>query len=367
MSIRIRNNHFVIDYYPHGRNGKRERITLPEGTSETEASKIHQELRKKRQQTALASAGDTVARLVKPYLRHIDSRQSPRTVKDKRECFENHLVPYFGGFKIPEVTSGLLAAYQTRRLERFAAMTDADRKKHQIKDGHRSINKELAYLSALIRWAKKYLHVQPSERLYREDLPYRRPIPKIWSRPEIDSFLAAVEPEYRPFFLATFHLGLRYQSVRSLTWENVDLQRIVDDSSIVIIGKGDRENRLPLTDELYASLRVLQTARLALPEQDRSPWVFPSPKDRRRPINNVRKAISRAKDACKISKRLHPHLLRHSRATHLLEQGVDLRTIQDILGHAQIGQTEWYTQVSLKLKKAALANNNANKRKRSHL
>lgn len=354
MSIRIRNNKFVVDYYPHGRKGKHVRLTLPAGTTSEEAKKIERELRSQKDRTPVASATDTIARLVKPYFQHIEHRQSPRTVTDKRACFDNHLLPYFGNFRVPELTATIMAAYQTRRLDQFAAMTEETRRKHQIKDGHRAINKELAYLGALVRWARKYLHVRISDRLFREDLPYRRPIPKVWTRAEADKLIQAAEPAYRPFLLALFHLGVRHQSARLLRWENVDMHAKPDDSSVVIVGKGNKENRLPLSPELHAALRDLLQVRSKHPERNQSPWVFPSPKDPAKPIHNVRKALVRAKTAAKVSKRISPHLLRHSLATHLLEQGVDLRTIQEMLGHSKVSTTEWYTQVALELKKEAL-------------
>lgn len=353
MSIRIRNDKYVVDYYPHGRKGKRARITLPAGTTETLAKKIAKDLLKKKDHSPLAFGSDTIKHLAAPYFRHINTRQSPRTVKDKQDCFDKNLLPYFGGFRIPELTSSLFAAYQDRRVEQFAAMTPEYKKQHQVKDGHRSINKELAYLGGLIRWARKFLHVQPSERLFREDLPYHRPIPKVWTRKELDKFLAAIEPEYRTFVLVLVHLGVRLQSARFLRWDQVDLTRSAEDSSITILGKGDKENRLPLSPKLHRGLQTLQKARASLPEQERGPWVFPSPVDPAKPRHNIRKAIERAKTAANITKRIHPHLMRHSLATYLLEQGTDLRVVQDILGHSSIEQTQWYTHIALKLKKDA--------------
>lgn len=363
MSIRIRNNKYVVDYYPHGRKGKRDRITLPEGTSEATAKKLEKDLRRKGKQAPIASGTDTIKQLVKPYFRYIKHRQSPRTVADKEACFEKDILPYFGGFRISELTPILLSDYQDRRAKQFAAMPREEKKKHQIKDGHRSINKELAYLGGMIKWARKFVKVKPAETLHREDLPYRRPIPKIWSREELDKFIAAVEPKYKTFILMLFHLGLRHDSTRLLRWEQLDLQPKAENSSVVILGKGNKENRLPLSPEIHQGLLALQAERMALPEKERAPWVFLSPRDRTKPINNVRKAIDRAKTASKITKRIHPHLMRHSLATYLLEQGVDLRVVQEILGHATVEQTRWYTQVALKLKKDAFSKARAHKRK----
>lgn len=353
MSVFTRNGKLVVDYYPHGRKGKHARITLPEGTTIEEARKIEASLRKVKKGVPPASASDSIRQLVGPYLRHIAPRQSPRTVKDKRSCFDNHLIPYFGGFRIQELTSTAYASYQEMRVRQFATMSKEAKEKHQIKDGHRSINKELAYMGGLIKWARKFLHVKPLESLFREELPYRRPIPKVWTKKEAEKLISCTQPEYRTFIQALFHLGIRFQSARMLRWEQVDLHATHADSSIVIMGKGNKENRLPLSSELHKSLLAMSAAREAQSARDRSPWVFPSPKNPARPIHNVRKAIDRAKIASGINKRISPHLLRHSLATHLLEQGADLRTVQEILGHSKVTTTEWYTQVALELKRSA--------------
>jgi site-specific recombinase XerD len=72
------------------------------------------------------------------------------------------------------------------------------------------------------------------------------------------------------------------------------------------------------------------------------------------PINNLHRAVARAKNRAGITKRVYPHLLRHSIATYLVDSDIDIRQIQSFLGHSQITTTEWYTQVSLEKKRQIL-------------
>ena len=108
-----------------------------------------------------------------------------------------------------------------------------------------------------------------------------------------------------------------------------------------VIGKGNKERALPLTESMLHMLReVWKTHRSAR-------WLFPS-QAIVTPLSygSARAAFVKARSACGFDHRFRPHSLRHSFATHLLEQGVDIRIIQILLGHASIRSTEVYTHLS---------------------
>ena len=108
-----------------------------------------------------------------------------------------------------------------------------------------------------------------------------------------------------------------------------------------IIGKGNKERALPLTESMLEMLRAVWKTH-------RSPrWLFPS----RRivthlPDATIRAAFRKARNECGFDMGFRPHSFRHSFATHMLEQGVDIRIIQILLGHSSIKSTEIYTHLT---------------------
>jgi len=116
----------------------------------------------------------------------------------------------------------------------------------------------------------------------------------------------------------------------------------------VELGKGQKSRLVPLSDVLLTQLRDYW--RKGRPKVKGSSWLFPS-EDPAKPIDvtTIQKACQRARDASGIRKHVTPHTLRHCYATHLLEAGTDLRTVQALLGHATLSTTAIYTHVQRKL------------------
>jgi site-specific recombinase XerD len=113
-------------------------------------------------------------------------------------------------------------------------------------------------------------------------------------------------------------------------------------------GKGQKARLVPLSEVLLAQLRNYW--RTGRPKVKGSPWLFPS-KDPAKPVDEttLQKACQRARDVAGLTKHVTPHTLRHCYATHLLEAGTDLRTVQALLGHATLSTTAIYTHVQRKL------------------
>jgi integrase/recombinase XerD len=138
-----------------------------------------------------------------------------------------------------------------------------------------------------------------------------------------------------------FSAGVRVAELCSLQADNVDLQR----GSIKIMGKGTRERMIPLCgDEIVQALT--EYAELYQAEIKAARWFFINRDGKRFSEQSVRLMIRKYVRMTEIPDRITPHMFRHSLATQLLENGVDIRYIQTFLGHSSITTTQIYAQVT---------------------
>jgi integrase/recombinase XerD len=173
-------------------------------------------------------------------------------------------------------------------------------------------------------------------------IPYgKKPkrLPCVLSPEEVLRLLEATPPGlYRTLFETTYACGLRLSEVIHLQVTDVDGARRV---LHVRAGKGDKERLLPLSERLLDRLQMYK--RYSRP----SPWLFPR-KSGDQPIheNSVQKLCQRLVQEAEITKPASFHTLRHSFATHMLEAGVDVRTLQRLLGHSSLSTTAHYLHVT---------------------
>lgn len=275
----------------------------------------------------------TYADFVQPYLKHIEMHLKAKTVKDQKRIIFANLLHFWGGMKPDFVSREKIDEYKHKRL------AEAGRKIH------RSINVELGVLNRITVWAHEqgYCGI---DTLPTKPLPYKRPIPEVPTQDETVMFISAAEPYYSICFLTMYMAGLRDDEAKRLKWTDIDFKR----QSLHIIGKGDNERYVPLFDELTEVLLMLRDwqGRYAL----KTPYVLVNPESGDR-MGDIRKAIARAKKRACIVKNITPHKLRHAYATHLLENGADIREVQMLLGHSDIRTTQIYTHVSMETKRRA--------------
>ena len=168
-----------------------------------------------------------------------------------------------------------------------------------------------------------------------------RKLPVVLSPEEVARLLnAAPGLKYKAALSVAYGAGLRAAEIVSLTVSDVDSKRMV---IRVEQGKGHKDRNVMLSASLLELLRAWW--RAARPQG----WLFPG-RDPAQPMTTrqLNRACHAAAEAAGIEKNVSPHTLRHSFATHLLEQNVDVRVIQVLLGHAKLDSTALYTRVATK-------------------
>jgi integrase/recombinase XerC len=137
--------------------------------------------------------------------------------------------------------------------------------------------------------------------------------------------------------------GARVAELCGLNLRDVDYQR----QTIRVLGKGNKERTIPVGNPAIRSLQLwLDEGRPELATENSGEAIFLGARGKRIDQRAVRTVVYNALAALEGVGRLGPHALRHSAATHLLEGGADLRTVQEILGHASLATTQIYTHVS---------------------
>lgn len=184
------------------------------------------------------------------------------------------------------------------------------------------------------------------------DSPRRgRPLPKVLSEAEVDRLLEAAAAakgadgvRVRAMIELLYATGLRVTELVSLPISACQRDR----QFLIVRGKGGRERSVPLSDPACEAVDAYRTVRAAhIPGDGESRWLFPSRgvsgHITRQRFGQILKqlAVAAGLDPAKVS----PHVLRHAFASHLLANGADLRSVQKMLGHADISTTQIYTHL----------------------
>jgi integrase/recombinase XerD len=177
-----------------------------------------------------------------------------------------------------------------------------------------------------------------------EKLPCARApkkLPTVLSPDEVRRLLDVVahHPKNKALLITLYGAGLRISEALGLKPADIDSQRMFIH---VRSGKGNKDRMVKLSPHLLAVLRDYW--RACHP----GVWLFPQARDRQRPMDEgtAHRIVARSARRAGITRRVSPHTLRHSYATHLLEAGTDLRSIQMLLGHSNLKTTARYTHVS---------------------
>ncbi|WP_404468664.1 site-specific tyrosine recombinase/integron integrase [Sutcliffiella horikoshii] len=254
---------------------------------------------------------------------------SPLTLKTY--CFQyNMLLRYFGDIDLNKMT--------TDQLKEYLIKGSTHLKPSSL--GHR-----VRCIRSLFKWANDegVIKKNPAAKLKEPKLGKR--IPKFLTELEIEhlreSCQNAMENALFEFFYST---GCRIGEVVKLNRDDINFAS----DSVIVHGKGDKER------EVYFNTRCSLWLKRYLDERDdQDPCLFITERrpKRRMSIDLIRYIIKRISSGAGIKKSIHPHQLRHSYATHMINNGAPLEVIQSLLGHEKSETTRIYAQLSGKLRK----------------
>lgn len=271
------------------------------------------------------------------YLEHlrVERRASRHTLRAYGTELER-LVAFLGGAPVAWQDVDL------DRLRRFLAERGAD-------VGRRSLGRTIAVLRSFFAQQKRSgaIAVNPAAALRTPR--FRRTLPRYVAEGDLQQVLRDRPITDRraardqALLEVLYGSGLRASEAVGLDWRDVSLgQRQLH----VRAGKGGKDRIVPLTGAARAALQALAQASAGSPTTGRAP-VFLGSRGTRLDVRSVGRIVARSMRDAGVAE-VNPHALRHSCATHLLDDGADLRSIQELLGHASLSTTQRYTHVSLK-------------------
>lgn len=213
----------------------------------------------------------------------------------------------------------------------------------------RSVSRYLSAYRQFYRWLVREGMINSDPVALIESPKIGRGLPKALSEEDVESLLVAPDTKTtlgvrdRAMLELMYATGLRVSELVGLELSNLNLNQGV----IRVIGKGQKERLVPIGDEAYESLKLyLSDGRPALLKGKQTDCVFVTT----RKAGMTRQAfwymLRRYAVQCGISRKISPHMLRHSFATHLLNHGADLRVVQLLLGHSDLSTTQIYTHIA---------------------
>lgn len=337
---------FVADFRPDGRYGRRRRLELDASIKTLSAAReidqqTKQAIRERRKPELAANPSQYAVAfdaLIDDYMR--DYRMRHRTkVNPARQ--EQSFREREQSLRIvaKNIEPGSIVMFDRHTAAEYQRLRSKQITRSKTAVTNRTINKELTYVASYLKWARKEkgFDIKP---FTFDRLPHKRPRPIVLSPDEVVSFMrhAEAEPFFHALFLALYTLGFRYSEAQYMRICDVDFSG----KTVRAVQKGGSEKVEPLNAWLERALKKIIKKKDIQSNPEK--YIFLNP-DTGRPIGDIRRAIERTAAKAKIIKRITPHLLRHSIATHMLSAGKNLRTIQEMLGHAQMSTTMFYTHV----------------------
>lgn len=277
-------------------------------------------------------------------------RLSPHTVRGYARdlaqfasFLENRLAPGDGR------DGGARAAFSPRSIDRLL-LRDFLATLHESRYDRASIARKLAALRTFFRFLVREKTLDSSPAALLRTPRREKTLPRFLETGEVDRLLAAPDPRTeeglrdRALLELLYGAGLRVSELVSLSVGDVDL----DTELLRVRGKGGKERLLPCGGKAAEALREYLASRPRATKRNGAALFLNRRDGGRLTDRSVRRILDALVIRAGIAAGVTPHTLRHSFATHLLERGGDLRTVQELLGHARLTTTQIYTHTSRK-------------------
>lgn len=218
------------------------------------------------------------------------------------------------------------------------------------KNSAASVARKLASLRSFFQyWVKKgAITNNPAKDVASPKVPRRLPnflsIDEIFKLLEGPKGTGSLVTRDRAILELLYASGLRVSELVGLDLDQIDFS----ENLIRVVGKGDKERVVPIGTKANEALeRYIKVREVLIGDASETPAVFVNRRGGRLTPRSVERLIQKYIKVCGINKRVTPHVIRHTFATHLLNAGADLRGIQELLGHASLSTTQKYTHVSM--------------------
>jgi integrase/recombinase XerD len=236
-----------------------------------------------------------------------------------------------------DVTETVIEKFLAKLKKEFRSSTTA-----------RMLSSLRQFFNFLLNSNKSRLSVNPLEYFDSPKLGRKLPdvltvqeIDKILDQPDVNSVLGLRD---KVIMETMYACGLRVSEVIDLKNSNV----MDNDEVIRVFGKGSKERVVPIAGSALEWIRIYrQNSRANIMKNHSEDYLFLNWRGRKLSRMAIWDIINKYSKMAKIQKNIHPHIFRHSFATHLLEGGADLRSIQEMLGHSDISTTQIYTHVDI--------------------
>ena len=227
-----------------------------------------------------------------------------------------------------------------------------------------SVKRKLAALRTFYRFLQRRQVIVDNPWLMLKGPKAAKRLPRVLSVEECERFLAEPKKQFeaglipkwlflrdRALYELLYSTGCRISEVSPITWDELDLTH----GKLIVTGKGSKSRLVIIGSKAIEALKELKDFSTSTPLHGQSKYVFLSTRGNMIDPRDIERSMKRYLSGAGLPTDLTPHKLRHSFATHLLDAGADIRSVQEMLGHATLSTTQVYTHVSIEHLKDTVA------------